>query len=331
MSLQKTALVTGASGFIGSHLVDKLIELKFKVRVLARKESNLRWLNKNDNVEIVSVDYSDLDGLKNIVKDVNFIFHIGGVIKAKSKETYFKGNVETTKNLLQAVKQSNPKLERFVLLSSQACAGPSELDKPKTEEMNFNPVTTYGKSKMFAELEVRKYKGLIPFTIIRPSAVYGPRDPEILIFFKSIYSGIQPLIGFSDKYVSLIYIEDLIEGIILSIQSEKSIDQTYFISSERGYSWREIGDITASIVNKRTIKIRIPHFLVYVVAAISQFASYFREDATILNLEKAREMVQKSWICSVEKAKSQLGYTQKVSLEEGIRLTLDWYKKQNWL
>lgn len=322
------AIVTGASGFVGSHLVEKLLDLNYHVRVLARKESQLQWL-KEKPLEIVRCEYNDLDCLANATKDVNYIFHVAGVIKAKKKDLYYKGNVETTKNLLIA-SQSAKKLKRFVLISSQAAAGPSSIQNPKTEEMDCYPVTTYGKSKLQAEEEVKKYEGKIPFTIVRPSAVYGPRDPESLIFFKSIKNGWQPMIGFQEKYVSLVHVSDLIEGIMLAAQSDKSIGQTYFISSERGYSWRELGDITAKILGKRVIRIKIPHLIVYLVAGFSQVINYFQNDATILNFEKANEIVEQ-WVCSVEKAKRELGYSQKIDLENGIRQTLEWYMKNNWL
>lgn len=325
-----TSLVTGSSGFVGSHLVDKLLELNHNVRVIMRKESKLKWIDPR-RVEIFNCNYDDVENLRDAVSNVDYVFHVAGVIKAKTKEIYYKGNVEVTQNLLEAVEQFNPSLNRFVFISSQAAAGPSPSNQPKTEEMECNPVTTYGKSKLEAERVVRNYEGKIPFTIVRPSAVYGPRDSEILLFFQTLKKGIQPMVGFSEKYVSLVHIQDLIDGILLAAFSDKSLNQTYFISSEKGYGWEEIGNISSKIFGKRVLKLRIPHFMIFTVAAISQFFSYFRKEATILNLEKAREMVQNSWVCSVEKAKRELGYSQKVDLEQGVRETIQWYKENGWL
>lgn len=330
MNNKITSLVTGASGFVGSHLVDKLLELNHNVRIIARKESRLKWIDTS-KVEIFNCDYHNVSTLKDAVQNVDYVFHVAGVIKAKSREVYYKGNVEVTKNLLKAIELFNPNLKRFVFISSQAAAGPSPDGVPKTEDMECNPVTTYGKSKLEAEKVVRNFEGKIPFTIVRPSAVYGPRDPEILLFFQTLKKGIQPMVGFTEKYVSLVYVSDLIDGILLSAFSEKSLNQTYFVSSEKGYGWEEIGNISSKILEKKVLKIRIPHFMVYTVAAISQFLSYFKKEATILNLEKAREMVQKSWVCSVEKAKKELGYSQKIDLEKGIRETIHWYKENGWL
>ncbi|NPV12038.1 MAG: NAD-dependent epimerase/dehydratase family protein [Ignavibacteria bacterium] len=330
MNQKFTSLVTGASGFVGSHLVDKLLSLNHQVRIIARKESKLKWVDPS-RVEIFTGDYSDINFLRDAVKNVDYIFHVAGVIKSKKKEGYYKGNVEVTKNLLSAVKKENPNLKRFLFVSSQAAAGPSPEGFAKTEDMECNPVTTYGKSKLMAENEVKKFTGIIPFTIVRPSAVYGPRDPEILMFFQTLKKGIQPMVGFREKYVSLVHVSDLIDGILLAAFSDRSINQTYFISSEKGYGWEEIGNISSEILGKKVIKIKIPHFVVYLVAAISQTLSLFSKEATILNLEKAREMVQSSWVCSVEKAKKELGYNQKISIEEGIRETINWYLENKWL
>jgi dihydroflavonol-4-reductase len=330
MNKKTLSLVTGASGFVGSHLVERLLSLNHQVRIIARKESKLKWIDAS-RVEIVHCNYDDASSLKNAVKDVDYIFHVAGVIKSKTKEGYYKGNVEPTKNLLIALDKENQNLKRFVFVSSQAAAGPSQKGMAKTEEMECNPVTTYGRSKLMAEMEVKKFTGKIPYTIVRPSAVYGPRDPEILMFFQTLKKGIQPMVGFKEKYVSLVHVFDLIDGILLAAFSDNSINQTYFISNEKGYGWEEIGNISSRILGKKLIKIKIPHFVVFTVAAISQFLSYFKKEATILNLEKAREMVQESWVCSVEKAKKELGYNQKVSLEEGIKNTVNWYIENKWL
>lgn len=330
MNTEKKSLITGSTGFVGSHLVDRLLTLNHKVRVILRKESKLKWIDKS-RVEIFNCDYEDIECLKKALSGVDYVFHVAGVIKAKTKEGYYKGNVDVTKNLLKAIAEENKFLEKFVFVSSQAAAGPSPDRLPKTEEMECNPVTSYGKSKLLAEREVKKFENIIPYTIVRPSAVYGPRDPEILLFFQTLKKGIQPLVGFDEKYVSLIYVDDLIDGILLAAFSDKSTNQTYFISSEKGYSWSEIGDLSSKIMGLKLLKLKIPHSVVYLVAAISQFLSYFQNDATILNLEKAREMIQKSWVCSVEKAKRELGYFQKTELEEGIRKTISWYKENGWL
>ncbi|MBM4175945.1 MAG: NAD-dependent epimerase/dehydratase family protein [Ignavibacteria bacterium] len=330
MKNQPIALVTGASGFVGSHLVDLLISKNYKVKVIARRGSSLRWV-KDQPIEIVNCNYDDMNGLKNAVSDCDYIFHVAGVIKSKTKEGYYEGNQKVTRNLLNAVKFSNPTLKRFVHVSSQAAVGPSSTREPIHEDTEFNPVTTYGRSKMAAEKEVLSEKENLPITICRPPAVYGPRDPEILIFFQTISKGLQPMIGFDEKNISLVHVSDLVRGILLAAENENSHGKTYFIADEKYYNWKDVGELASRLLNKKVMRIRIPHVIVFIVAAISQFFSYFRKEATILNLEKANEMIQQNWTCSVQNAMKDFGFRQQIDLETGFKETIDWYKKIGWL
>lgn len=330
MNNQYLALVTGASGFVGSHLVDLLLSKNYNVRVIARKGSSLKWV-KDQLIEIVNCNYDDTEGLKKAVSECDYIFHVAGVIKSKTKEGYFAGNQVVTRNLLDAVKKSNPNLKRFIHISSQAAVGPGSDDKPIDETAPYNPVSVYGKSKMAAELEVLKEKDSIPITICRPPSVYGPRDEEVLVFFQTIAKGLHPLIGFKKKNISLIHITDLVNGILLAAESEIAKGQIYFISSEEYYNWDEVGKLASRLLDKKAVKIRIPHFVVYIVAAFSQFLSYFRKEAVKLSLEFANEMVQQNWTCSVQRAVKELGYRQHIDLETGFKKTIEWYLEIGWL
>ncbi len=330
MNNQKLALITGASGFVGSHLVDLLIEKNYKVRVIARSGSRLRWV-RNQPIEVIHCEYNDKERLKTAVKDCDYIFHVAGVIKSKTKDGYFKGNRDVTRNLLDAVKSVKPNLKRFIHISSQAAVGPSPDDNPIDETAPYNPVSIYGKSKMAAELEVLKEKDSIPFTICRPPSVYGPRDAEILVLFQTIAKGLHPLIGLEKKNISLIHVSDLVRGLLLAAESHKAEGQIYFISSEEYYNWDEVGNLASRLLGKKVFKVRIPHFLVYAVAGISQFLSYFKKEPVKLSLEFANEMIQKNWTCSVRKAIDELGYHQLIDLESGFRETIEWYKKEKWL
>jgi nucleoside-diphosphate-sugar epimerase len=143
--------------------------------------------------------------------------------------------------------------------------------------------------------------------------------------------GIHPTIGFSDTYVSLIHVKDLVRGIILAGEHKKSVGATYFISSERFYNWKEVGGLTAKIMNKRAIQIRVPVFLVYGVSIFAEIGAFFTRKPALLNIEKARDLVQRAWTCSIEKAKKELGYREELTIEEGIRDTIKWYRENGWL
>ncbi len=330
MEIKNTALVTGGSGFVGSHLVDFLLEKGFNVRCIVRKTSSLKWL-ENKPIELFDCGLTDLAGIRKAFDGVNYIFHVAGVVKSKTSEGYFEGNVNTTKNLLEVALEFKDKIKKFIIVSSQTVSGPSHNGIPVSEEDECSPITTYGRSKLAQESLAKKYMKDIPITICRAPAIYGERDTEILIFFKTFNSGLMTTIGFNKKLISLIHVRDLVEGLFLAAISIKSTGQIYFISSEKFYSWEEIGEATSIVLNKKPFKIKVPHSAVYLIAAIAQFFSMFSNKPATLNIEKAKDITRQFWICSTEKAVKDLGYHQKISEVEGIKRTCEWYKEMGWI
>lgn len=324
------AVVTGASGFVGSHLVDFLLENNFKVKCIVRKTSNIKWL-KDKDAEVHICELTDKDGLRKVFIGADYIFHVAGIVKSKKPEGYFKGNVDTTKALLETAVEFKDKIKRFLIVSSQTATGPSLFNNPVAEEDNCRPITTYGKSKLAQEELAKSFMDKIPITICRAAAVYGERDTEIFIFFKTFSKGLMTSIGLKDKQVSLIHVADLVRGLYLAAISEGSIGKIYFITSEKYYTWKEIGDVTSKVMNRKALKVKVPHFIVYVIAAIAQFFSMFSSKAATLNIEKGRDITRPAWISDFRKAYKDFGFKQEISLEEGIKRTIDWYKKIGWL
>ena len=319
--------ITGATGFIGSHLAEALHAKGYKLRCLVRKSSNLVWI-KHLPVEYVYGDTSDRELLKQAVKGVDYIYHVAGITKARTKEEYFRGNHLSTRYLLDAAIEANPGLKRFVLISSLTAVGPGNGVNEKTP---YHPITTYGISKMEAEKECLKEKDRLPVTIVRPPAVYGPRDKDVFEFFSTMNKGLHPMIGFRDKYVSLIHVADLVKGILLAAESAKSQNQTYFISSENYYNWKDVGEITSRIMQKKAIRLNIPVPVVYIVGAFAELYSLISRKPALLNFEKIRDIVQDAWTCDISKAKKELGYSESMSLEAGIKDTVSWYREHLWL
>ena len=184
MDHQPVSVVTGSTGFVGSHLVEYLLDQGHKVKCIIRKSSNTKWINDKP-VEIYNSGLFDQEKLEEIVSGADYIFHVAGVVKSKTPEGYFRGNVTTTYNLLKAVSKSKTKLKRFILVSSQTAAGPSKNGVVVDENMDSKPITTYGRSKAEAEEVTKMYKKEIPITICRAPAVYGERDTEIFLVFKT--------------------------------------------------------------------------------------------------------------------------------------------------
>lgn len=323
-------LVTGGTGFIGSHLVELLLKKGHSVRCLVRTTSDLTWL-KGLPVEYVHGDLFDHQALRTAVSGVDYVYHSAGVTKAKTKEEYFRGNAEGTRNLLEAVIAVNKGIHRFVHISSQTAAGPSPTKAPINESSEPHPLTTYGRSKWQSEEECLKYLSEIPITICRAPAVFGPRDKDVFEFFNTMNKGLQPMVGFGEKFVSLIHVSDLIRGFVMAGESGKAAGQTYFISSKEVYGWKEIGEVTREIIGKSALRLRIPEFGVYAIAAVAEFFAMFSSKPALINFEKATDMVQNYWTCDSSKAKRDFGYEQEVSLQNGIRITVEWYMKQGWL
>jgi nucleoside-diphosphate-sugar epimerase len=271
------------------------------------------------------------EALRDAVSGVDYVYHSAGVTKARTRAEYYEGNSEGTKNILRAAEKFAPGLRRLVHVSSQAAAGPSPTRVPISEDFPPHPITTYGKSKLASERECQGMAGKIPLTIVRPPAVYGPREKDIFTFFKTVSRGLQPMIGFDDKYVSLIHVSDLVRGFVLAGESSKSENQTYFISSKEVYSWKQLGDAATAVLGKRAFRLRIPVPVVYAISAIAEFFSWFSSKPAILNLEKGEDIVQDFWTCDSSKAKRDFGFEQQITVEHGFRETIEWYKKEGWL
>jgi dihydroflavonol-4-reductase len=326
------ALVTGASGFVGSHLCDLLVEKNYEVRCLVRKTSNLRWLD-NKPVELFDGSLNDVESLNSAVQGMDYIYHVGGLVAARNYQEFLKGNRDGTNNLLEATLANAPNLKRFLFLSSLAAVGPSRsLNEPVDENTEKNPITSYGKSKAAAEDEVIKMMDKLPITIVRPPAVYGPRDYASADLFKVIKTGIGTLIGYTPKYTSIIHVSDLVRGIVDAAQADNTIGQIYFVSSEGFYTWKEIARcIQSGLGKKKLILIKIPHSLVLTIAGLSGSIGKITGKPRVFNYEKGVDFIQNYWICSIDKAKRDFGFRPLIELEDGMKQTAIWYKEQGWI
>ncbi|CUT01599.1 NAD-dependent epimerase/dehydratase family protein [Candidatus Kryptobacter tengchongensis] len=323
------ALVTGGTGFIGSHLVDELLRRGYDIRCIVRDTSNLKWLD-GKNVEILKGSLFDTDFLKKAIKDVDYVYHIAGVTKGKNYQDYYRGNVETTRNLLNASLE-NQRLKKFILASSLAAVGPGDDAIPVDETREYKPITSYGKSKAEAEKLALSFKDKLPITIVRPPSVYGPRDTYTFELFKYVKFGFLPGVLPDEQILSLVYVSDLVDGFILAGESDEATGKVYFISDERIYTWKEIETAVLKAIDKKVIRLKIPPMILYSVSFVSELVFKLQGKASPLNLEKIKDIRQKNWACSIEKAKKELGYKPKVSLEDGMRLTINWYVENKWL
>jgi len=330
MTMDATVLVTGATGFVGSHLVDRLIERGKSVRCLVRETSDLKYL-KHPDIDFV---YGGLDASTDwdaALTGVDTVYHVAGKTFARRASDYFAVNHKGTEAIVAASLRRRDNIRRFVLISSLAATGPSRTGEMVNEFTPPAPVTPYGRSKLMGEEAVRAVADLLPITIVRPPAVYGPRDYGVYEFFKMIAGGMFPMIGNYDKRVSLVHVSDLVEGIILAGESAASKGRVYFVSSEEAYLQSHVADHIAKILSKQPRRIAIPKAVAYVVALGAEAFAAVTRKPPVINRDKVTDLSQRCWGCSIERAKSELGYRQQVSLEDGLRETVDWYKREGWL
>ena len=321
------ALVTGSTGFIGSHLVEGLFQREIQVRCLVRKTSDLKWL-KNLPVEFVYGDCNDKASLKEAVKDVDQVFHLAGVTKAIDEKTYFEVNGLGTENLIHACLENGPRLKKFIYLSSQAAAGPCCNGRGKKESDECEPISPYGQSKRMGEKLAIEHAHELPLLILRPSAVYGPRDKDFYVLFKLLSKRIKPCLA---GRLSLCYVQDIIQAILLASESQESQGEIFFLSDGHDYRMDEVGNIFAQAMGISPFSIPIPKWVISRVASLSEYLSKLSRKPSLISKGMAEQMVQENWSCDITKAKTILGFEPQIHLAQGAKLTVDWYRKVNWL
>lgn len=322
------AFVTGGTGFIGSHLVEAIINSPEYSEVQCLVRSEPKWLS-GLSFKTIKGDLNDLKALGKGLEGADVLFHVAAIVKAPSKKEFTLANVDATENLVRLAQKKG--VNNIVILSSLAAAGPST-GSPKKEDEPMEPVSMYGKSKMEMEARVKTAASKDDsIKIIRPPAVYGPREDQIYSFFKSCNRGICPIIGNGNNpRVSMVYVSDLVDGILLAANKKDTGVYTYYISGEGTHSWNEIKGITSRVLGKKLIPLKIKPSIVKKVAGIIENVATLFGVYPVVNKEKANELILE-WTCTSEKAEKELDYRPKVSLAEGISRTIHWYKMHNWL
>jgi len=324
------ALVTGGQGFVGSHLCARLVGQGYRVRVLARPSSDLRNLDGID-VEVVRGDVTERASLSPAVADCDVIFHVAGALKGLRERDLFRVNADGTRNLVAAAASAEPRPSRFVYVSSLAAAGPSPGGRtPCTEDMTPRPLTWYGSSKLAGEKAVQAMAG-VDWTIVRPPIVFGPRERDVLGYFRIARRGLLPVVGFSDRYYSLIYVEDLAQGLLRAAESPAAVRQVYFLAGPEVVSWVELGQLIASALGVAGRPLRLPEFAAVAAGRIADLVARARGKPDIFSSQKVMEMLATAWICSADKAARELAWRASTPLADALAMTARWYRARGWL
>jgi nucleoside-diphosphate-sugar epimerase len=334
MSSRKKILITGSTGFIGSFLVEEAIRRGYEVYAGMRATSNKQFL-PSQGVTLFQMDFSDADKLKKVMKEgphFDFIIHNAGLTKTPKQSEYYSVNSQNTKKFVDAIRESGKKPEKFILISSLAAYGPGDPSGCETILLTGTPkpVTTYGKSKLEAESHLLSVNDL-PYLIFRPTAVYGPREKDLYLYMKLINRHVETYIGQPIPYLTFIYVKDLVKAVFLGIESTH-VNKAWFVGDGNLYTGKEFAKfIRQHLGNKKTLALTVPLPLVKGIASILEFFYGFAGRTPILNYEKINELSAKNWNCDVKPIQQDLNFKADYDLNEGIKETIAWYKREKWL
>ncbi len=314
-------LVTGGTGFIGSHLLDRLSAEGQPARALVRRKTELP-----KNVEAVRADLMSSDGLANAVRGVSTIVHLAGVVSSIGPAGYEAGNVRATENLARAAAGQGI---RLVVVSSLAACGPCPTAAPLTEDSTPAPITSYGSSKLAAEEAAR---AIMPETVVvRPPVVYGPRDKGVYSILKPICQGIAPRIGRDERWFSMVYVDDLVDGILAAARAPQAAGRTYFVTHPQAESWGSLTEAVIAITKRKPRLIILPRAAAFAVGFIGENLGRVTGNTAFITREKVTQATQTRWVCSAGRASAELGFEARTPFSEGLTRTLAWYKEAGWL
>lgn len=323
-------LVTGASGFLGSHIAEAFANAGHDTRVLVRKTSSRAFLQFTHEQTIG--DVTQPDSLPAAVAGVDVVVHAAGLIKARNESEFRSVNEHGTTHLLRTIAAHNPDLKRFILISSIAAHGPSDNGRPRPFDAEPNPITPYGRSKLGGEISLRQSPLADRAVIFRPPAIYGPRDPALLAFFQLTKLRVAPLLEGGHNRTSMIYGPDCANAVLMAATAEADIAGRVYYPEDGGvYTWRDMLSLIEEAAGKKMLMLPTPKFAYDAAALGSELFGKVTRRAVIFDRHKVAEMSQDAWVCSSETLRTDLGWRPKVLAREGARLTYEWYKANHWL
>jgi UDP-glucose 4-epimerase len=327
-SLSGKVLLTGASGFIGGRLRDVLLDAN--VDVVAVRRPGSPPAKKGRSVELA---YDDKAKLGQVIKSEkpDYVLHVAGATKGVSYDDFRQANVMPTQNLLDALRSEHSGLKRFVHVSSLASYGPSTSSRPHAESHERRPIEFYGQSKLEAERVVENVGNVLPWTIIRPSGVYGPGDVDYLNLFREIERGRNVYFGNRKRWFSSIYVDDLVEAILSATTHEGAVGRGFFVCDNSPLTWEMFQGAMVEMSGRRVRTLDLPEFLVSLAAVGGEFATLIDKQPRLFNRQKAKMGAAEAWTCKSDSIRNTLGWTSRTSVNDGLRQSFDWYRREKWL
>ncbi|HVO83554.1 MAG TPA: SDR family NAD(P)-dependent oxidoreductase [Syntrophobacteria bacterium] len=306
--MTRVVAVTGATGFIGGALAQRLATAGWRIRVLVRPTST-RGRLAGVAADLVVGDLGDLDSLRRFVYQADAVVHCAGAVRGASQAHFDRVNVEGVARLVHAAASEHP-APRFLLISSLAAREPG--------------LSAYAASKRRGEEVLVADGGMMPWAVLRPPAVYGPGDRELLPLFRWMARGIAPVLGSGNARFSLLYVEDLAEAVVRWLSGGTAVQRTFELDDCRpgGYTWTDVVDIMKTLRSRSVIPVRVPALLLQVLAFVNLVAARVIGYKPMVTPGKVRELRHPNWVCDSAAFMGATGWSPKVSLEEGLRRTL---------
>jgi dihydroflavonol-4-reductase len=319
-------LITGATGFIGSHLVEALSDTDAEIYALVRDPGRMM---PAPTIRI-RVLKGDLHGVPELPAGLDIVYHLAGLTKALKSKDYYTVNAKGTASLFDAL-EAQGQHPKVVVLSSLAAGGPSEKGGRRKESDSPEPVTPYGRSKLGGEEEALARRDRFPVVLLRVAAVYGPRDRDFLNLFRYVEKGILPSLGSIKQYFSLCYVKDVVRALLLAGEKSLKSGEIFNIAEPEPRTLDEMGRAASAIMGLKPKRIVIPLGLAYAGALASEFLSTMSRKPSPINRDKYRDYRQAGWAADVAKATARLGFRADTGLEQGLKETIGWYRENGWL
>ena len=328
-------LITGASGFIGSFIVEEALKQGFETWAAVRKSSSKEYL-QDERIHFIELNLSSKAQLIEQLRphQFDYVVHAAGVTKCLNKADFRHINTEGTRNLVDALLDLQMPLKRFVFLSSLSVFGAIKEQLPYDEIREDDipkPNTEYGRSKLEAERYIDSIGSRLPYTILRPTGVYGPREKDYFMMAKSIKQHIDFAVGYQRQDITFVYVTDVVQAVFLALEKGET-GRKYFLSDGQVYQSTTFSDLIHEELGRPWwLRITAPVWVLRVVTFFGEYIGHMTGKVTALNNDKYNILRQRNWRCDIEPARRELGFEPKVQLKEGVKTTIQWYKDHKWL